>query len=75
FEIWEPGRFPNRPRSRFTLAELPEHYDALLFLQNESLEPVFSEHRRELTEDAARHVAELYRSMLDRSAAPVDEIQ
>lgn len=75
FEIWEPGRFPNRPRSRFTLDELPEHYDALLFLQNESLEPVFSEHRRELTEDAARHVAELYRSMLDRSAAPVDEIQ
>ncbi|WP_306231687.1 DNA methyltransferase [Agrococcus beijingensis] len=75
FEIWEPGRFPNNPRARFTLEELPDHYDALLFLQSESIEPVFSEHRRELTTDAARHIADLYRSMADRGAAPLDEIQ
>ncbi|UOW01604.1 DNA methyltransferase [Agrococcus sp. SCSIO52902] len=75
FEIWEPGRFPNHPRARFTLDELPDHYDALLFLQSESIEPVFSEHRRELTTDAARHIADLYRSMADRGAAPLDEIQ
>lgn len=75
FEIWEPGRFPGAPRARFTLAELPDRYDALLFLQAQSLEPVFSEHRRELTTDAATHIAELYTSLADRSAAPIDEIQ
>lgn len=75
FEVWEPGRFPNSPRARFTLAELPDRYDALLFLQAESSEPVFSEHRRALTTEAARHVAALYTSMADRAAAPVDEIQ
>ncbi|MFJ6113793.1 DNA methyltransferase [Agrococcus sediminis] len=75
FEIWEPGRFPNQPRVRFTLEELPDHYDALLFLQSESIEPVFSEHRRELTADAAKHIADLYVSMAERNAAPVDEMQ
>ena len=75
FEIWEPGRFPNQPRARFTLDELPDHYDALLFLQSESIEPVFSEHRRELTADAAKHIASLYVSMAERNAAPVDEMQ
>ncbi|WP_100811577.1 DNA methyltransferase [Microbacterium sp. BR1] len=75
FEVWEPGRFPKAPRITFAIDELVDHYDALLFLQNDTLEPVFSEHRRELTADAARHIAEFYRSMIDRSAAPVDEIQ
>lgn len=75
FEVWEPGRFPNQPRVRFTLDELPDHYDALLFLQSDAIEPVFSEHRRELTADAARHIADLYVSMAERSAAPVDEMQ
>lgn len=75
FEIWEPGRFPNHPRLRFSLTELTDHYDALLFLQSESIEPVFSEHRRELTADAARHIADLYVSMAERSAAPDDEMQ
>ncbi|WP_157509507.1 DNA methyltransferase [Glaciibacter superstes] len=74
FEVWEPGRFPNEPRIRFSLQELPDHYDSLLFLQSDALDPVFSEHRRELTADAARHIAELYTSMADRSAAPIDEI-
>lgn len=75
FEIWEPGRFPNHPRLRFSLTDLTDHYDALLFLQSESIEPVFSEHRRELTADAARHIADLYVSMAERSAAPDDEMQ
>ena len=75
FEVWEPGRFPKAARIRFGIDELVDRYDALLFLQNETLEPVFSEHRRELTADAATHIASLYRSMLDRAAAPVDEIQ
>ncbi len=75
FEVWEPGRFPNEPRIRFGINELPDHYDALLFLQSDSIDPVFSEHRRELTKDAARHIAELYTSMADRSAAPIDVVQ
>lgn len=75
FEVWEPGRYPNDPRLRFSLDELTDHYDALLFLQSETIEPVFSEHRRELTADAARHIADLYQSMAERGAAPLDEIQ
>ena len=75
FEVWEPGRFPNAPRAVFALEELPDRYDALLFLQAESSEPVFSEHRRALTTEAAQHVAALYTSMAERAAAPVDEIQ
>lgn len=75
FEIWEPGRFPGEARARFALAELPDRYDSLLFLQSETIEPVFAEHRRELTTDAARHIADLYTSLADRAAAPIDEIQ
>lgn len=75
FEIWEPGRFPNEARIRFPLAELPDRYDSLLFLQAQTAEPVFAEHRRELTTEAAKHVAELYTSLADRAAAPIDEIQ
>lgn len=75
FEIWEPGRFPNEPRIRFPLSELPDRYDSLLFLQSENNEPIFSEHRRELTTEAAKHIAELYTSLADRAAAPIDDIQ
>ena len=75
FEVWEPGRFPKSPRIALTLDELPDRYDALLFLQSPTLEPVFAEHRRTLTADAARHIAALYTSLADRAAAPIDEIQ
>jgi hypothetical protein len=75
FEIWEPGRFPNDARIRFPLSELVDRYDSLLFLQSQSSEPVFSEHRRALTTEAAQHIAELYTSLADRAAAPIDEIQ
>lgn len=75
FEIWEPGAYPGEARAQFDLAELPDRYDSLLFLQSETLEPVFAEHRRELTTDAARHIADLYTSLADRAAAPIDEIQ
>ena len=75
FEIWEPGRFPNEARITFPLAELSDRYDSLLFLQSATSEPVFAEHRRELTTEAAIHIAELYNSLADRAAAPIDEIQ
>lgn len=32
FEVWEPGRFPSAPRDSFNLDELPDRYEALLFL-------------------------------------------
>ena len=32
FEVWEPGRFPSAPRAEFSLDELPERYETLLFL-------------------------------------------
>lgn len=75
FEVWEPGAFPKEPRDSFDLADLPEHYDALMFLQSPKVEPVFAEHRRSLTTDAAKHMASLYTSLLDRDAAPLEVIQ
>lgn len=75
FEVWEPGAFPKEPRAAFSIDELPERYDALLFLQAPTLEPVFVEHRRALTTDAAEHMASLYTSLIDRDAAPLEEIQ
>lgn len=75
FEVWEPGRFPKEPRLRLTLDQLPDRFEAFLFLQQGQIEPVFNEQRRELTAEAAEHVAQLYTSLADRGAAPVEEIQ
>ncbi len=75
FEIWEPGRYPAKPRIDFDLEELPDRYDALSFLIGPNVEPVFVEHHRELTKQAAERVASVYQSLVERSAAPVDEIQ
>jgi hypothetical protein len=75
FEVWEPGRFPSKPRVTFDLAELPDKYDVLGFLAGPNVEPNFTEHHRELTEGAARLVSEIYHSLKDRSAAPADELQ
>ncbi len=75
FEIWEPGRFPTKPRLTVPLNDLPDKYDSLLFLADTTLDPVFAEHHRAMTKDAAKHIAALYLSLADRSAAPIDEIQ
>ncbi|HZJ06674.1 MAG TPA: DNA methyltransferase [Nocardioidaceae bacterium] len=75
FEIWEPGRFPSRARASFGLEELPDKYDVLGFLAGPNVEPVFTEHHRELTKDAAKIVAKAFHSLKDRSAAPPDELQ
>lgn len=75
FEIWEPGRFPKEPRIRLTLEELPDRFEAFLFLQQGEIEPVFTEQRRELTAEAAEHVAILYTSMADRCAGDVEMLQ
>lgn len=75
FEIWEPGRFPKEPRLRLTLDELPDRFESFLFLQQGEIEPVFTEQRRELTAEAAEHVAVLYTSMADRGAGDVEMLQ
>lgn len=75
FEIWEPGKYPQEPVLTFTLADLPDRYDALAFLAGANVEPVFIEHHRELTREAAQKVAEVYHSLADRSAAPAGELQ
>ncbi len=75
FEIWEPGRFPNAALKEFDLADLPDNYDSLMFLAGPDQEPTFSAHNRALTTDAVRSVATLYKSLVDRSAAQIDEIQ
>ena len=74
-EIWEPGRFPTKPRLTVPLQDLPDKYDSLLFLADTTLDPVFAEHHRAMSKDAAKHIATLYLSLADRSAAPIDEIQ
>jgi hypothetical protein len=74
FEIWEPGRFPKAPRATFTLEDLPSRYDALMFLAGTDQQPNFAELHKELTADAAKQVGDVYLSLIDRSAAPPDEI-
>ncbi len=75
FEVWEPGRFPNRPVATFAIEELPDRYDALNFLAGPNVEPSFTEHYKELTKEAAKVVAEAFHAMRDRSAAPAVELQ
>lgn len=74
-EIWEYGRYPDAPVARFALEELPDRYDALAFLAGPTVEPSFTEHYRELTKEAARVVSEVFTSLVDRSAAPPNELQ
>lgn len=74
FEIWEPGRFPKSPRASFKLKELPSRYEALNFLTGPEQLPSFLIHHKELTAEAAKIMGDVYQSLTDRSAAPVDEI-
>ncbi|MGH9091908.1 MAG: DNA methyltransferase [Acidimicrobiales bacterium] len=69
FEIWEPGRFPSAPRADFTLDELPENYEKLLFLAGTDEEPLFGVSYKELTTEAATVIADLYRMLVEREAA------
>ncbi len=72
--IWDMRR-PSRPSANLALEELPDNYEALLFLAGENVEASFVEHHRELTREAAETVALLYQALKDRGAAPLDEIQ
>jgi hypothetical protein len=74
FEVWEPGRFPLGPRAAFTLGELPDRYETLLFLTAAGDEPLFAQTARALTTDAAAVMAELYRALLGRDAADPERL-
>lgn len=69
FEVWEPGRFPNGPRAEFTLEELPDRYETLLFLTGGADEPLFETPYRELTTEASLVMATLYQDLVARQAA------
>ena len=71
FEVWEPGRFPGEPRASFDLVELPDRYDALLFLAGD--EPVFVDGHAAVTTGAARLVTELSQRLAERRCGGPDE--
>ncbi|HET6571456.1 MAG TPA: DNA methyltransferase [Solirubrobacterales bacterium] len=64
FEIWEPGRFPNAPRVKFDLEELPDRYTSLLFLAGD--EPVFNARQEGVTLEAVGKLAELFQQLEKR---------
>lgn len=71
FEIWQPGLYPKEPRIAFDLVELSEHYDSLEFLTGG--EPVFVGGSAAVTADAAKLLAEINRSLVDRrEGGPAD---
>ena len=71
FEVWEPGRFPGEPRTTFELVELPDRYDALLFLADQ--EPVFVDGHAAVTSGAAHMVTELNGRLAERRCGGPDE--
>jgi hypothetical protein len=72
-EIWEPGSFPGGPRVVLDLIDLPDQYDALLFLAGN--EPVFLGGQAALTRDAVVHVTDLYDQLKERRAADFDVLR
>ena len=72
-EIWEPGAFPKEPRLVLDLIDLPDQYDALLFLADR--EPVFAGGQAALTREAVVHLVDLYERLKDRRAADPDVLR
>ena len=75
FEVWEPGRYPSAPRADFTLAELAENYEKLLFFTGTDQEPMFGTSYKELTTEAAKVVTDLYQALLERKAAAPETLR
>jgi hypothetical protein len=71
FEIWQPGKFPKAPRISFDLAELPDRFEALLFLVGD--EPLFEANRAAVTIEAVAKLAELLGSLDERGEGGPDE--
>lgn len=64
FEVWEPGRYPDAPRVKFDLEELPDRYSSLLFLVGD--EPVFAARHEAVTLEAVGKLAALYQQLDQR---------
>ena len=72
-EVWEPGRFPQAPRVELDLVDLPDQYDALMFLAKD--EPVFVGGHAAVTRDAVLKLSELYHRVGERRAAGPDVLR
>lgn len=72
-EVWEPGRFPQHPRVELDLVDLPDQYDALMFLAKD--EPVFVGGHAAVTRDAVLKLSELYHRVGERRAAGPDVLR
>jgi len=72
-EILQPGLFPGKPRLELDLIELPDRYEALLFLAGR--EPVFSGGHEELTRETVSRVVEVYQRLRERQAAPAEVLR
>ena len=72
-EVWEPGQFPTQPRVQLDLIDLPDQYDALLFLAES--EPVFAGGHISVTREAVAHLTGLYQELKDRDAAHPDVLR
>ncbi len=72
-EIWEPGAYPTQPRLVLDLIDLPDQYDALLFLAG--ADPVFTGGQAKLTREAVVHLTDLYDRLKERRAAGPDELR
>ena len=71
FEVWDFGHFPNAPRTTFTLAELPDRYDALLFLVGQ--QPVFTGNHADVTREATSKLVAVHESLGERREGGPDE--
>jgi hypothetical protein len=72
-EVWQPGKYPKAPRVVLDLIDLPDQYDALLFLGGR--EPVFAGGQAALTREAVVHVVDLYEQLKERRAAATDVLR
>lgn len=72
-EVWEPGAFPAEPRAVLDLIDLPDQYEALLFLAGD--EPVFTGGQAALTREAVVHVVDLHEQLHARRAAGSDVLR
>ncbi|MGH3002570.1 MAG: type IIL restriction-modification enzyme MmeI, partial [Gaiellaceae bacterium] len=73
FEVWEPGAVYREPRATFTLDELPDRLDALLFLAG--AEPVFVGGQEEVTRSAVALVTDLYARLRERRASEPETLR
>ena len=73
FEVWQPGRYPLDPCAAFTLEDLPDRYDAMLFLAGR--DPLFAQGNRRLTTEATEAVVTLYLALLERGPEAPEVLQ